>query len=177
MSKSFRALGVSAKVEQELASRGIAEAFPIQELALPDALAGHDVLAKSPTGSGKTLAFGLPIVERVSPNAAAPAALVLVPTPDPALQVTDELPRIEAALPHSDGDAVVDHSFVSVTAADKLDRLLELLDAERGLALVFVRTKRGADRLAKKLKDRDVAAAALHGDMTQGARERALDRF
>src|SRR5262249_29666063 len=55
--------------------------------------------------------------------------------------------------------------------------LIELLDAERGLALVFVRTKRGADRLARKLKDRGVAAAAMHGDMTQGARERALERF
>ena len=64
-----------------------------------------------------------------------------------------------------------------MTAADKLERLLELLDADRGLALVFVRTKRGADRLAKKLKDRGVNAAAMHGDMTQGARERALERF
>jgi superfamily II DNA/RNA helicase len=85
--------------------------------------------------------------------------------------------RFEAELPPTDGDAAIDHAFVAVTAADKLDRLLELLDAERGLALVFVRTKRGADRLARKLKDRGVAAAALHGDMTQGARERALDRF
>jgi superfamily II DNA/RNA helicase len=286
MSQSFRALGVSAVVEQELASRGITEAFPIQELALPDALAGQDVLAKSPTGSGKTLAFGLPIVERVSPDAAAPAALVLVPTRELALQVTDELTRIgavkqlrvatiyggaplgaqakrargahilvatpgrlqdlferrlvsldtigilvldeadrmldmgfrpqverivrqlpqerqtmlfsatldgevgelarsftrspsrfEARLPQTDSDAVVGHSFVSVTAADKLDRLLELLEADRGLALIFVRTKRGADRLAKKLRDRGVDAAAMHGDMAQGARERALERF
>src|SRR5690242_2560336 len=85
--------------------------------------------------------------------------------------------RFEAELPPADGETAVDHAFVAVTAADKLDRLLELLDAERGLALVFVRTKRGADRLARKLKDRGVIAAALHGDMTQGARERALDRF
>ena len=96
MSQSFRALGVSAPVERELASRGITEAFPIQSLVLPDALAGLDVLAKAPTGSGKTLAFGLPIVERVSPQAAAPAALVLVPTRELALQVTDELSRIGA---------------------------------------------------------------------------------
>jgi len=286
MSQSFRALGVSAPVEQELASRGIVEAFPIQALALPAGLAGHDVLAKSPTGSGKTLAFGIPIVERVSSGTPAPAALVLVPTRELALQVTDELKRIgavnglrvatiyggaplgaqakqargahvlvatpgrlqdlherrlvsldtigilvldeadrmldmgfrpqverimrhlpatrqtmlfsatldgevgelaraftrnpsrfEARLPSAEGDAAVDHTFVSVTAADKLERLLELLDAERGLALVFVRTKRGADRLAKKLKDRGVAAAAMHGDMTQTARERALARF
>src|SRR4051794_19487227 len=96
MSQSFSALGVSAAVEQELASRGITEAFPIQSLVLPDALAGQDVLAKAPTGSGKTLAFGLPIVERVSPDAPAPAALVLVPTRELALQVTDELARIGA---------------------------------------------------------------------------------
>jgi superfamily II DNA/RNA helicase len=286
MSQSFRALGVSAAVEQELASRGITEAFPIQQLALPDALAGQDVLAKAPTGSGKTLAFGLPIVERVSPDAAAPAALVLVPTRELALQVTDELTRIGAVkrlrvatvyggaplgaqakrargahilvatpgrlqdlferrlvsldtigilvldeadrmldmgfrpqverivrqLPNArqtmlfsatlDGevgdlarsytrnpsrfeaspirqhdDIAVDHTFVSVTAADKLDRLVELLEADRGLALVFVRTKRGADRLAKKLRDRGVDATPMHGDMTQGSRERALERF
>jgi ATP-dependent RNA helicase RhlE len=85
--------------------------------------------------------------------------------------------RFEAELPATEGDPAIDHAFVAVTAADKLDRLLELLDAERGLALVFVRTKRGADRLARKLKDRGVSAAALHGDMAQGARERALDRF
>src|SRR5207247_9102104 len=67
-----------------------------QHLALPEGPAGHDVLAKSPTGSGKTLAFGLSIVERVWPDAAAPAALVLVPTRELALQVTDELSRIGA---------------------------------------------------------------------------------
>ncbi|HEY6030931.1 MAG TPA: C-terminal helicase domain-containing protein, partial [Gaiellaceae bacterium] len=48
---------------------------------------------------------------------------------------------------------------------------------ERGLVLVFVRTKRGADRLVHKLQRENVHAAALHGDMTQGARERALERF
>jgi len=85
--------------------------------------------------------------------------------------------RIEAQLPPTDGEAVVDHAFVSVTAADKLDRLLGVLEADRGLALVFVRTKRGADRLAKKLQDRGVSAAALHGDLTQRSRERALERF
>ena len=73
MSHSFRALGVSAAVEQELAGRGIVEPFPIQSLVLPDALAGRDVLAKAPTGSGKTLAFGLPIVERTSAGNGAPA--------------------------------------------------------------------------------------------------------
>ena len=60
--QSFRELGVTARVAEALAARSIHEPFPIQELVLPDALAGLDVLAKSPTGSGKTLAFALPIV-------------------------------------------------------------------------------------------------------------------
>jgi superfamily II DNA/RNA helicase len=73
--------------------------------------------------------------------------------------------------------ADVDHRFVPVTAETKLDRLVEELEADRGLALVFVRTKRGADRLVAKLSRMDVSAVAMHGDMSQRARERALDRF
>jgi superfamily II DNA/RNA helicase len=85
--------------------------------------------------------------------------------------------HFEAQPPEDAEQGEVEHTFVSVTAAGKLDRLIEELEAERGLALVFVRTKRGADRLAQKLKTRDVPALALHGDMTQGQRERALERF
>src|SRR5205823_6979453 len=85
--------------------------------------------------------------------------------------------RFAADLQTLDDEAEVDHRFVSVTADGKVDRLIEELEADRGLALVFVRTKRGAERLAQKLARRDVAAAALHGDMSQRARERALERF
>jgi superfamily II DNA/RNA helicase len=286
MSQSFGALGVSAEVEQALAARGIVEPFRIQSLVVPAALQGRDILGKAPTGSGKTLAFALPIVELVSAGEPAPAALVLAPTRELALQVTEELTllgkpkriraaaayggapvgpqvkrlrgahvivatpgrlndlvqrrlislqpvrilvldeadrmldmgfqpqvdrivrrlrarrqtmlfsatldgavgklagaytvnpsRFEAELPsrHADGD--VGHEFVAVTDADKLDRLIDVLGVDRGLALVFVRTKRGADRLAYKLRARGVEAAAMHGDMSQGARERALSRF
>ena len=55
--------------------------------------------------------------------------------------------------------------------------LVELLESERGLALVFVRTKRGADRLARKLTQHGVDASAMHGDLSQGQRQRALARF
>jgi ATP-dependent RNA helicase RhlE len=89
--KSFRELGVSEAVVADLATRSIVEPFRIQELVLPDALAGLDVLAKSPTGSGKTLAFGLPIVERTAANGDRPSALVLVPTRELAAQVNAEL--------------------------------------------------------------------------------------
>ena len=85
--------------------------------------------------------------------------------------------RFEAGLPHAANESEVEHRFVPVTAEGKVERLVEELEAERGLALVFVRTKRGADRLSNKLARHDVQAAALHGDMSQGARERALARF
>src|SRR5262249_5834384 len=70
----------------------------------------------------------------------------------------------ERAVP-AGGEAPIEHTFVSVSADDKVDRLVELLQADRELALVFVRTKRGADRLAGKLVRRGVPALALHGDM------------
>src|SRR4051812_75323 len=94
---SFRALGVSDRVVAALAERGIERPFKIQEVVVPDALAGRDVLAKSPTGSGKTLAFALPIVEAIDRDARKPAALVLVPTRELALQVAQECTPLAAA--------------------------------------------------------------------------------
>jgi ATP-dependent RNA helicase RhlE len=74
-------------------------------------------------------------------------------------------------------DSVVEHGFVAVTAEDKVERLVELLEAESGLSLVFVRTKRGADRLAHKLTQRGIPVLAMHGDRSQPQRERALEKF
>ncbi|HEY3961965.1 MAG TPA: DEAD/DEAH box helicase [Gaiellaceae bacterium] len=72
----------------------------------------------------------------------------------------------------------VDHEFVAVTADDKLEQLAEQLQRERGLALVFVRTKYGADKLARKLvRVHDMRANVLHGNMSQNARERSLAQF
>ena len=82
-------------------------------------------------------------------------------------EVSEPRPAIEDA----------EHRFIPVGEHDKLDKLLEILDEERHLALIFVRTKRGANRLQGRLQAKGVAAGALHGDMTQAARERALDRF
>ncbi|TMK85094.1 MAG: DEAD/DEAH box helicase [Actinobacteria bacterium] len=70
-----------------------------------------------------------------------------------------------------------EHRFIPVTEHGKADALVALLRAEPGLALVFVRTKRGADRLAAKLKERGLAVAAMHGDLSQQTRERTLARF
>jgi ATP-dependent RNA helicase RhlE len=72
----------------------------------------------------------------------------------------------------------VEHRFVTVSHDGKVARLVkELGDTERGLTLVFVRTKRGADRLVKKLASSSVNAVAMHGDKSQGQRERALANF
>ena len=97
MSKSFRELGVSRPVVDALAARKIESPFRIQELVLPDALAGLDVLARSPTGSGKTLAFAAPIAERIAPDGEIPSALVLVPTRELAVQVTAEIEPLAKA--------------------------------------------------------------------------------
>jgi superfamily II DNA/RNA helicase len=283
---SFSGLGVSKEVEQSLAERSILNPFRIQELVVPEALRGSDILAKSPTGSGKTLAFGLPIVERASLEGKTPSVLILVPTRELAQQVAEELtllgnpkglkvavvyggapvsaqakrakgahvvvatpgriwdlverklvaldnvttfildeadrmldmgfkPQVErivrrlpnerqtmlfsatldgevgelaraytdspayfeAGLPDEVATGDVDHKFVSVTQDSKVDALIKEINDAHGLTLVFVRTKRGAERLVQKLRRQDVHAAAMHGDMTQGAREKALERF
>jgi ATP-dependent RNA helicase RhlE len=282
----FRSLGVSEAVSDLLAARGIAAPFQIQALVIPEALRGGDVLAKSPTGSGKTLAFAIPIVERLNPSDRRPAALVLVPTRELCVQVTEEFAliagdavkvasvyggvplkaqageakaahvivatpgrlqdlvdrgllsldavtvlvldeadrmldmgfkpqvdrlvrklredrqtmffsatldgevgelarrythypaRFEGELPADRRSGEVDHRFVPVTADTKVSTLVELLrEDERCLALVFVRTKAGADRLVEKLRRNNVEAIAIHGDKGQAQREQALSRF
>ncbi len=84
---------------------------------------------------------------------------------------------------HEDGPsarraaAEVEHRFVPVSGEGRIDTLIAELEAERDLALVFVRTKRGADRLVKRLDARGVRAMAMHGNKSQRQREVALARF
>ena len=70
-----------------------------------------------------------------------------------------------------------DHRFISVPVHDKLSTLKALAEAEGGLTLVFVNTKRAVDDLARRLHAQGVPALALHGDMRQEARDRSLKRF
>jgi ATP-dependent RNA helicase RhlE len=71
----------------------------------------------------------------------------------------------------------IEHRFVPTIHEHKLSALVQELNAERGLTLVFVRTKRGADRLVKRLGREGIEAVAMHGDKSQSQRERALARF
>jgi superfamily II DNA/RNA helicase len=85
--------------------------------------------------------------------------------------------RHEHAVP-KDQIADIEHRFVAVRHSHRVDALVtELRSAGRDLSLVFVRTKRGADRLVKRLGTAGVDAVAMHGDKSQGQRERALSRF
>ena len=285
---SFADLGISKAVVRALAERDITQPFPVQQLVVRDALAGHDLLVQSPTGSGKTLAFGIPLVDRIESGAkGGPAALVLAPTRELTAQIVDELdsiararnlhvaavyggvgfgPQIKAAqradvlvacpgrledliarravkldrvrvlvldeadrmldmgfkpavsrivaltpserqtlffsatlegatgklaaaytrkprhhthAPPARAEAEIEHRFVHVESQSaKLDHLAgHLQGPDGGRTLVFVRTKRGADRLVKRLRSRELEAVAMHGDKSQGQRERALARF
>jgi ATP-dependent RNA helicase RhlE len=286
--KSFADLGASRPVVDALTEGGVTVPFPVQRMVLPDALAGRDVLVKSPTGSGKTIAFAVPLVERIEATDPRPSGLVLAPTRELACQIVEHIrplarsralsvaavyggagierqsqlarrahilvatpgrledliergtvkldrvrilvldeadrmldmgfrppvDRIVSLIPrkrqtlffsatlHGEVNRIaraytldprrhehahaqtnerrgeVHHRFVSVTSDSKLDALVrELHDEDRGLTLVFVRTKRGADRLVKRLRARDVQALAMHGNKSQSQREKALARF
>jgi ATP-dependent RNA helicase RhlE len=93
-----------------------------------------------------------------------------------ARKYTNSASRIEGALPASRQPGEIEHRFVSVTADTKLETLVGHI-RESDSTLVFVRTKRGADRLVQKLGRQGISAVAMHGDMSQNARERALARF
>jgi superfamily II DNA/RNA helicase len=91
----FAALGLPAPLVERLAREGITSPFPIQTATIPDALAGRDVLGRGQTGSGKTFAFGLPTLTRLAAGdralARRPRALVLTPTRELAMQISDAL--------------------------------------------------------------------------------------
>jgi superfamily II DNA/RNA helicase len=90
----FTSLGVSEEICSGLAAAGIFTTFPIQALALPLALGGHDIIGQARTGTGKTLAFGVPLLELVREakgRGAPPRALVVAPTRELAIQIADDL--------------------------------------------------------------------------------------
>ncbi|MEV6554049.1 DEAD/DEAH box helicase [Streptomyces sp. NPDC051597] len=101
---TFRDLGILPETAEALEAVGIVSPFPIQEMTLPVALSGSDVIGQAKTGTGKTLGFGLPLLERVTVPADveagrarpdqltdAPQALVVVPTRELCTQVTNDL--------------------------------------------------------------------------------------
>ncbi|MBM3664306.1 MAG: DEAD/DEAH box helicase [Actinobacteria bacterium] len=95
---TFAELGVSRAVCEVLDDKGFAAPFPVQKSVIPEALEGRDLTVRAPTGSGKTLAFTLPTVEFLHEPHGYPGALVLAPTRELAVQITDEVEPLAAAL-------------------------------------------------------------------------------
>jgi ATP-dependent RNA helicase DeaD len=91
---AFKDLGLAPGIQQAIDELGFDEPTPIQEQAIPELLGGHDVIGQAQTGTGKTAAFGIPIVEKVDPNGRFVQALVLTPTRELCVQVTEEIRRI-----------------------------------------------------------------------------------
>lgn len=296
---TFADLGVRDEIVRALAESGKEHPFAIQELTLPLALAGDDLIGQARTGMGKTLAFGVPLLHRVStdesrPLTGAPRALVVVPTRELCLQVFDDLttaakhlragdrkftvtsiyggrpyePQIEAlrngvdvvvgtpgrlldlaqqghlqlgglsVLVLDEADEMLDLGFLpdierilrltpdsrqamlfSATmpdpiitlartfmnqpthiraeaphsaathdtteqfvyrahALDKVEMVSRILQADgRGATMIFTRTKRTAQKVADELSERGFKVGAVHGDLGQIAREKALKGF
>ncbi|HEY3258854.1 MAG TPA: DEAD/DEAH box helicase, partial [Pseudonocardiaceae bacterium] len=91
-SPTFAELSAHPRIVQALHAAGIERTFAIQELTLPLALAGDDIIGQARTGTGKTLGFGVPLLQRIThPGDGTPQALVVVPTRELCLQVTRDL--------------------------------------------------------------------------------------
>jgi ATP-dependent RNA helicase DeaD len=284
---TFKELGLSEPLVEALEHLGYEQPTPIQEQAIPELLAGRDVIGQAQTGTGKTAAFGLPLLQYVDPSLNEVQALVLTPTRELCIQVTqalraygerkgieivavfggapirEQMTRLRSggqvvvgtvgrvmdlmgrhALVLSDArfvvldeaDEMLDLGFfedvetilsrtpngkqtalfsatmpppikklaekgmydplvikvkaatltidtvqqfyVEVSDREKSDALARVLKAERPeQAIIFVRTKIGADRLQRSLNDKGVRVKALHGDMSQGSRDGVMIAF
>jgi ATP-dependent RNA helicase DeaD len=89
----FATLGISQLTVKILCSHGITAPTPIQERAIPLIINGEDVIAQAQTGTGKTLAFILPLLEKLKPNSNYPASLIVTPTRELAIQITEEIKK------------------------------------------------------------------------------------
>lgn len=270
-------------LQQALATMGIVRPTPIQERALPPALAGRDVLGTAQTGTGKTLAFLLPLVTRLVQEPTS-NALILSPTRELAQQILTELEKLTDTLPAAliiggdnihkqyaalrrkprviiatpgrlidhlgrksidlskthflvldETDRMLDMGFIDdirhvvqilpiprqtllfsatlpkeimalanefltnpvraqigavtstaqgvlqeivyVTVREKFPQLLHELNTRAGAILIFVKTKHGAERLAKELKRYGQKTSALHGELRQNRRRQIMDFF
>src|SRR5437764_1338679 len=165
---NFSEMPLSAAMQQRLAQSNFCNPTPIQAETLPHALAGKDLIATAPTGTGKTLAFVVPIVERLaaSPASRHVEALVLVPTRELAMQIHEQFEQLR-------GKSIPPAALVM----GGMPELRHLLRAEKGRTLVFARTKRGTERLAKHLERDGFLIEMIHGDRTQSQRTGALDAF
>ncbi|HEY2334862.1 MAG TPA: DEAD/DEAH box helicase [Solirubrobacterales bacterium] len=284
---AFKDLGLSPQIQQALDELGFEDPTPIQEQAIPELLGGHDVIGQAQTGTGKTAAFGLPLLQYLDPPNDEVQAVVLTPTRELCIQVTQALrsyaehldveivavfggapiksqqaqlrsgahvvvatvgrmmdlmsrrslvltaaryivldeademldlgfiedvekilrmcpsgrqtalfsatmpppvkrlaesymydPTTISITPKTLTVDAIAQAFVEVPAKEKGSRLIELLKTEEPeQAIIFCRTKIGASRLEKMLKEKGLDVKALHGDMSQGSRDGVMIAF
>jgi ATP-dependent RNA helicase DeaD len=284
---SFKELGLSPAIQQALDELGFQDPTPIQDQAIPELLGGHDVIGQAQTGTGKTAAFGLPLLQYLDPDNDEVQAVVLTPTRELCIQVTQALrsyaehldveivavfggapiksqqaqlrggaqvvvatvgrmmdlmsrrslvltaaryivldeademldlgfiedvekilrmcpsgrqtalfsatmpppvkrlaesymydPTTISITPKTLTVDAIAQAFVEVGAKEKAAKLVELLKIEEPeQAIIFCRTKIGADRLEKTLKNKGLDVKALHGDMSQGSRDGVMIAF
>ena len=284
---AFKDLGLSPDIQQALDELGFEEPTPIQEQAIPELLGGHDVIGQAQTGTGKTAAFGLPLLQYLDPENNEVQAIVMTPTRELCIQVTqalrtfaehldieivavfggapirsqqsqlrsgahvvvatvgrmmdlmsrrslvltaaryvvldeademldlgfiEDVEKILRMCPSGRQTALfsatmpppiqklaqgymydpvtikitpkqltvdkISQAFVEVPAKEKAARLVELLKTEEPeQAIIFTRTKIGASKLEKLLKDKGLDVKALHGDLSQGVRDGVMISF
>jgi ATP-dependent RNA helicase DeaD len=116
----FSQLPISEEMQQAIADMGFTEASPIQAEAIPVALSGRDVMGMAQTGTGKTAAFGIPALEQVDTQLKKVQVLVLCPTRELALQVTDEFEKLAK---------YKKIKCVTVYGGDSIDRQIRALKA------------------------------------------------
>jgi ATP-dependent RNA helicase DeaD len=284
---SFKELGLSPQIQQALDELGFEDPTPIQDQAIPELLGGHDVIGQAQTGTGKTAAFGLPLLQYLDPDNDEVQAVVLTPTRELCIQVTQALrsyaehldveivavfggapiksqqaqlrsgahvvvatvgrmmdlmsrrslvltaaryvvldeademldlgfiedvekilrmcpsgrqtalfsatmpppvkrlaesymydPTTISITPKTLTVDAIAQAYVEVGAKEKAAKLVDLLKIEEPeQAIIFCRTKIGADRLEKTLKNKGLDVKALHGDMSQGSRDGVMIAF
>src|SRR6201996_8922747 len=284
---TFKDLGLNPAIQQALDELGYEDPTPIQEEAIPQLLDGHDVIGQAQTGTGKTAAFGLPLLQYLEPDNPEVQAIVMTPTRELCIQVTqalrsyaehldieivavfggapirsqqsqlrsgahvvvatvgrmmDLMSRRSLVLTSArfvvldEADEMLDlgfiedvekilrmcpsgrqtalfsatmpppiqrlaegymydpvtvritpktltvdaiaQAYVEVPSREKAARLVELLKVEEPeQAIIFTRTKIGASRLERTLKDKNLDVKALHGDMSQGSRDGVMIAF
>ena len=96
----YEELNTLPQIRQAAAAMGFVTLTEVQEKAIPVMQAGRDIIAKAPTGTGKTCAFGIPLIERVDPEAKNPGAVVLAPTRELAQQIAQDLRDLARFLPY-----------------------------------------------------------------------------
>ena len=88
---AFESFGLSEATLRAIRNKGYTVSTPVQAGCIPPMMAGKDVIAKAPTGTGKTMAFGIPIIEKIDPDSEEVQAVIMAPTRELAMQITDEM--------------------------------------------------------------------------------------